>query len=96
MAAGVPVVAARRGALPETVGEAGLLADPDDREEFTAALLEAACDEAVRERLVGRGRRRAAEYSWRRTAELTDEAIGELLAAPAIRFGAGGVEGADA
>jgi glycosyltransferase involved in cell wall biosynthesis len=96
MAAGVPVVAARRGALPETVGEAGLLADPDDREEFTAALLEAACDEAVRERLVGRGRRRAAEYSWERTAELTDEAIGELLAAPAIRFGAGGVEGADA
>jgi glycosyltransferase involved in cell wall biosynthesis len=79
MAAGVPVVAARRGALPETVGEAGLLADPDDRDEFTAALLDAACDEAIRAQLIERGRRRAAGYSWERTAVLTDEAIGALL-----------------
>jgi glycosyltransferase involved in cell wall biosynthesis len=61
------------------VGEAGLLADPDDHDEFTGALLEAACDEEVRAGLVERGRRRAASYSWERTAALTDQAIGGLL-----------------
>jgi glycosyltransferase involved in cell wall biosynthesis len=83
MAAGVPVVAARRGALPGTVADAGLLADPDDAEEFSAALLTAACEEAVRDSLAEKGRRRAAEYSWHRTATLTDEAIAGLLGEPA-------------
>lgn len=79
MACGTPVVAARRGALPETVGDAGLLADPDDPEEFAAAVLAAVSDEALRRELAERGRRRAAAYSWERTAALTDAAIGELL-----------------
>lgn len=79
MACGVPVVAARRGALPETVEDAGLLADPANPDEFTAALLTAACEEDVRADLVEKGKRRAAAYSWRRTAALTDQAIGELL-----------------
>lgn len=79
MASGTPVVAARRGALPETVGDAGLLVDPDDQDEFTTALLSAACDDAVRERLIEAGRQRAANYSWSRTAALTDAAITELL-----------------
>jgi glycosyltransferase involved in cell wall biosynthesis len=82
MAAGVPVVAARRGALPGTVADAGLLADPDDADEFSAALLTAACEEAVRDSLAEKGRRRAAEYSWHRTATLTDEAIAGLLGEP--------------
>ncbi len=37
MASGVPVVAADRGALPEVIGDAGLLVDPDDVEGFVAA-----------------------------------------------------------
>jgi glycosyltransferase involved in cell wall biosynthesis len=79
MAAGVPVAAARRGALPETVGDAGLLGDPDDPDEFTAAVLAAASDEPLRRRLIEKGRRRAAAYPWSRTATLTDQAIGELI-----------------
>ena len=76
MASGVPVVASSRGALPELVGDAGLLAEPH---EFTAAVLAAACDQDVRRRLIEAGLRRAAGYSWRRTAELTDRALGGLL-----------------
>ncbi len=76
MACGVPVVACARGALPETVGEAGLVVEP---EEFPDAVIAAAGDDSVRARLRQTGLRRAARYSWTRTAKLTDEAIGEVL-----------------
>ncbi len=80
MASGVPVVAAERGALPETVGDAGVLIDPDNAAELTDAVLAAACDPGVRARLIDAGVRRAAEFSWERTAELTDRAIGRVIA----------------
>ena len=61
MACGVPVVAADRGALPETCGDAALLVDPDDAGAFAEALTRAACDPSLRERLAdgrtGAGRR---------------------------------------
>ncbi|HEY1358875.1 MAG TPA: glycosyltransferase family 1 protein [Thermoleophilaceae bacterium] len=69
LACGTPVAAMAAGALPETVGPGGLLA------ETPAELIEAAgriCDEPeLRERLAAEGRRHAAGYSWRRTAEMT-------------------------
>jgi len=79
MASGVPVVASSAGALPETVGDAGLIADGPD---LPGAVLTVACDEHVAESLSAAGARRSAEFSWSRTAALTDDAIGELLDAP--------------
>jgi glycosyltransferase involved in cell wall biosynthesis len=79
MACGTPVVAASSGALPETVGEAGLLVDPRDGDAFAAALMAAACDPDVAQRLAERGRRRAAAFPWDRAAALTDAAVGGLL-----------------
>lgn len=76
MACGVPVVACARAALPEVVGDAALLVEPD---QFSDAVIFAASDEQLRARLREAGPRRAAAYSWSRTAKLTDEAIGELL-----------------
>jgi glycosyltransferase involved in cell wall biosynthesis len=78
MAAGAPVVAADRAALPEACDGAALLADPDDPGAFAAALIEAAGPE--REALVARGRERAAALTWRRTAERLDRALEPLLA----------------
>jgi glycosyltransferase involved in cell wall biosynthesis len=77
MAAGTPVVAADRAALPEACGGAALLADPEDEEAFAAAVVEAAGPE--RHRLIEAGRTRAAELSWRRTAEAIDQALDPLL-----------------
>lgn len=82
MACGTPVVAAPHGALPETVGEAALLVDPQRSDEFAEALLAAAYDEAVRGRLIEAGHQRAALFSWSRSAAQTDAVIGELLADP--------------
>ncbi len=79
MAAGVPVVAAARAALPETVGDAGLLVDPDDRDAFAEGLVRACLEEPLRARLIEAGRRRAASFPWSRAVALTDTAIGELL-----------------
>jgi glycosyltransferase involved in cell wall biosynthesis len=78
MAAGTPVVAADRAALPEACGGAALLADPDDPDGFASALVDAAGPE--RERLVAAGRERAATLTWQRTAEEVDRALEPLLA----------------
>jgi glycosyltransferase involved in cell wall biosynthesis len=77
MAAGTPVVASDRAALPEACAGAALLADPDDPDAFTDALLRAVGPD--RERLVESGRARAAGLSWARSAESVDAAIGALL-----------------
>jgi glycosyltransferase involved in cell wall biosynthesis len=78
MAAGTPVVAADRSALPEACDGAALLADPGDPDAFAAALLRAAGRE--RDGLVAKGRERAAALSWRRTAEELDGRLEPLLA----------------
>jgi glycosyltransferase involved in cell wall biosynthesis len=80
MACGTPVVAADRAALPETCGGAALLADPADGEAFATALVRAATDQEERARLIAAGQERAATFTWRRTAELTDAALAAALA----------------
>jgi glycosyltransferase involved in cell wall biosynthesis len=77
MAAGAPVVAADRAALPEACGGAALLADPANEEAFTDALVAAAGP--GRHRLIEAGRARAAELTWQRTAEAIDHALEPLL-----------------
>lgn len=79
MASGTPVVAARRGALPETCGDAALLVEPEPAA-FAEALLELATDEARREALINAGLDRAAAFTWDRTAERTDALLGVDLA----------------
>jgi glycosyltransferase involved in cell wall biosynthesis len=69
----------RAGALPETCGEAALMADPGDEQAFAEAVVAAATDEQVRAELVQAGPSRAALFSWARTAELTDQAIERVL-----------------
>jgi glycosyltransferase involved in cell wall biosynthesis len=64
MAAGVPIVAAKRGALPEVLGEAGLLVDPDDAEQVAAAIERMLTDEAFALRCAGYGLARARQFSW--------------------------------
>ena len=71
MEAGVPVVAVRAGATPETVGDAALLVEPGDAEGFADAMEQAAFDESVRARLIPAGKAQAANFTWERAARAT-------------------------
>ena len=73
MACGCPVVASDRPALPEVVGEAGLLIPAEDAGALAAALAGVLSDGRLREDLRRRGLARAREFSWQRTARETVE-----------------------
>jgi glycosyltransferase involved in cell wall biosynthesis len=71
MACGVPVVAADRSALPELVGDAGLLVNPEDVDAIAGALGRVLDDAGLAEDLGRRGLERSRRYTWRATAEAT-------------------------
>jgi glycosyltransferase involved in cell wall biosynthesis len=73
MACGCPVIASRGGALPEVVGEAGCLVEPGSAADLADALRRLAGDPELRRRLAEKGRARAAEFTWERTAARTLE-----------------------
>lgn len=79
MSLGVPVVASTGGALPELVGEAGLLVDPIDPESIRVAIDRLAEDAQLRGELRQRGLLRASSYTWSRTARET-LAVYEMVA----------------
>ncbi len=64
MACGTPVVCSRAPALPEAVGEAAELVDPEDVGAWAAALQRAVTDRPLRERLRTAGLVRASAFSW--------------------------------
>jgi len=75
MQCGTPVVSSNRGALPESVGDAGLIVDPGDEAALGQTLVRGLTDDALRQRLIAAGRRRAREFTWERTARLTLEVL---------------------
>ncbi|MBZ5594534.1 MAG: glycosyltransferase family 4 protein [Acidobacteriia bacterium] len=79
MAAGVPVMASNRAALPEVCGDAALLVDPEDVAGLAAALERLMRDQALREELMARGVDRASRFSWEKAAAQTWEVYQGLL-----------------
>jgi glycosyltransferase involved in cell wall biosynthesis len=75
MACGAPVIASNRASLPEVVGDGGLLLSPDDPDAWANAVETLASDEHQRAELTGRGRARAARFSWDAAAERTAAAL---------------------
>jgi glycosyltransferase involved in cell wall biosynthesis len=79
MTVGVPVIAAARGALPEVVGDAGLLVDPLDESALAAALERMLSDAQLRERLSLAGGARARRFSWRASAAALTGAYAQAI-----------------
>jgi glycosyltransferase involved in cell wall biosynthesis len=71
MGHGCPVIAADSTAMPEVVGEAGLLVPPDQPRRWTAVMTELLERADRRAELAEAGRRRAATTSWARSAAET-------------------------
>jgi glycosyltransferase involved in cell wall biosynthesis len=82
MARGCPAVVANAAAMPESVGQAALLATPGDPGAFATAVLALADDEALRGRLIAAGFEWIDRFHWERAAaEFIDvfrEARGQL------------------
>jgi glycosyltransferase involved in cell wall biosynthesis len=79
MAAGVPVIASTRGALPEVCGEAAILVNPEDTGTLQDALLALCNSEALWNEYVRRGRERATRFSWRQAVQGTWQVYDSLL-----------------
>jgi glycosyltransferase involved in cell wall biosynthesis len=80
MATGVPVIASRRGALPEVLGDAALYVDPEDDTSIARAMESLWSDPVARDHLAAAGRTRAAAFSWHTSATTLLGAYREAIA----------------
>jgi glycosyltransferase involved in cell wall biosynthesis len=81
MACGTPVVVSDRGSLPEVVGDAGVLVDPDAPDSIAQGLAKVLADASLRARLREAGLARAESYTWEKTARETVALYHKVLAA---------------
>jgi glycosyltransferase involved in cell wall biosynthesis len=69
MKSGVPVITSNNSSLPEIVGDAGILIDPEKPDEIYRAMREILLNKNLREKLREKGLNQAQKFSWRKTAE---------------------------
>ncbi len=75
MAAGLPALIGKSGALPELADGAAVEVDPEDVESIAAGLEKLLSDPALRKKLADAGRRRAAAFTWDKAAASTLEVL---------------------
>lgn len=80
MAWGLPTIVADISAMPESVGNAGLLASPSDPASFAERVLSLLDDPALRSELVERGRERAGRMTWSSAARQIEDTFDSVLA----------------
>lgn len=71
MACGCPVVTSNISSLPEVVGEAGIMVDPNDTRSLVQAMRRVLTDSELRNSMVRKGLEQSKKFSWENTAELT-------------------------
>lgn len=80
MACGVPVIATTGGALPEVIGDAGILVPPKNADALAAAIKQLLNDEQAQQRMSEAGRERVKQkFSWEQAARKTLEVYQEML-----------------
>jgi glycosyltransferase involved in cell wall biosynthesis len=79
MASGCPVIAGNRSAIPEAVGDGGILLDPFDVDGFAYWMREILSNEDLKNKLSERSYIRSMNFSWERCARETLEVYREVL-----------------
>lgn len=82
MACGRAVACSNTSAMPEVADSAALLFDPHSVSEITRAILDLLLDAELRQRFERLGHQRAAQFSWRKSAEQTLNVYYEVAASP--------------
>lgn len=70
MVAGTPVVASNVSALPEVLGDAAMLVNPDNVFDISRGIHDVLLDTELKATLIEKGYAQAKQYSWTRAAEL--------------------------
>lgn len=78
MATGTPVVTSNVSSLPEVVGDAAVLVNPETVFDIARGIREVLMDETLRKKLTQKGKEQAARYSWARTAREVLEIYNEV------------------
>jgi len=79
MASGTPVMISNRSALPEVVGDAAIIVDPERIDEITAGLKLMMYNREFCDALVTKARERVPLYSWQRSGAIIVKALEELV-----------------
>ena len=80
MACGTPVIATTGGALPEVVGDAGMLVPPANAGALAAAIRQLLDDQQAQQRMSEAGKKRVSEqFNWEQAARKTLEVYREVL-----------------
>jgi glycosyltransferase involved in cell wall biosynthesis len=82
MAHGTPVVTSNSSSLPEVVGNAAVLVNPENVFEIMRALLRLLLDQPMRDEIKKRCYEQAKKFSWDASARRILEVYGEVAAAP--------------
>jgi glycosyltransferase involved in cell wall biosynthesis len=85
MACGVPVVSSQATSLPEVAGDAALLADASNPEEFSQALVAAFSQDGLRADLIEKGFRNCQRFHWQEAARQTRAVYAKALRTSAPR-----------
>jgi glycosyltransferase involved in cell wall biosynthesis len=87
MTVGVPVVASTRGAIPEVLGDAGLMVEPDDPDALATAMERLLFDRPAALRAAARGVRRSQTFRWEVSAEALRSAYEHAIGFHRARLG---------
>lgn len=79
MACGTPVITSNVSSLPEVVGQAGLMHDPNDHRALTGAVADLLSNAQAREHYRHAGLEQAARFSWERAAHETQAVYDEVF-----------------
>ena len=82
MAHGTPVVTSNVSSLPEVVGNAAVLVNPENVFEIMRALHRVLIDQALRDRMKERGYQQAARFSWETSVRRILAAYGQIAHQP--------------
>ncbi len=78
MACGCPVITSNTSSLPEVIGDAGIMVDPNDIDGLSNAMYEVLINDGLRQDMIKKGLKRAKLFSWVRTAKETYDIYKEI------------------
>ena len=78
MATGIPVVTSSVSSLPEVVGDAAMIVNPENVFDIARGIREVLVQEPLRRKLIASGYDQVRQFSWRRTAQQTLDVYREV------------------